>query len=288
MTVANDPRAILSSPDLIAVGMQGDAARRAMHGARTTFVRVFEVHVDAIPAFAPPGLAAGEIRIVGRPADETAAIAAVTGAAAIAGDVPLTGFSLADVRLLAPQADALRALCARLRDAGLAAIADVPLDSDSVTGLSEAVLAARDGGLVAERLTVHAQPGDVQRLDAQIEMIERAQRLQEQTGGFRAFAPLPRAMSVTQPTTGYADLKLIAAARIVAASIDSIQVDWPLYGPKLAQVALTVGANDVDGVLAVDPGVLGTRRSPVEEIKNNIRAAALDAVERNGRFEQLT
>ena len=52
-----------------------------------------------------------------------------------------------------------------------------------------------------------------------------------------------------------------------AANIESIQVDWPLYGPKLAQVALTVGADDVDGVAAVDPGVLGTRRSPIEEIQ---------------------
>ena len=288
MSVANDPRAILSSPDLIAVGAQGDDVRRAMHGARTTFVRVFEIHVDAIPASAPQGLAAGEVRLVGRPADEGAAVAAVAAAAAIAGGVPLTGFSLADLRRLSPHPGALQALCGTLRTAGLVAIADVPLDSSPVAELAEAVLAARAGGLAAERLTVHAQPPDARRIDAQIDMVERAQRLQDRAGGFRAFAPLPRSVSITQPTTGYADLKLIAVARIVASNIDSIQVDWPLYGPKLAQVALTVGANDVDGVLAVEPGVLGMRRSAIEEIKNNIRAAALDAVERNGRFEQLS
>jgi hypothetical protein len=42
---------------------------RRMHGARTTFVRVFETHVDAPPPARPSGLAAGEFRIVGRPAD---------------------------------------------------------------------------------------------------------------------------------------------------------------------------------------------------------------------------
>lgn len=287
MTVANDPRAILSSPDLIAVGAQGDDVRRAKHGARTTFVRVFEVHVDAIPASAPPGLSAGEVRIVGRPSDERAAVAAVTAAAAITGDVPLTGFSLADLRRLAPGRNALTALCDSLRAAGLAAVADVPLDSGPLAELTDAVLAARAGGLAAERLTVHAQPDDADRIAAQIDLVERAGRLQAAAGGFRAFAPLPRSMSIAQPTTGYADLKLIAVARIVVSNIDSIQVDWPLYGPKLAQVALTVGADDVDGVLAVDAGVLGTRRSPIEEIRNNIRAAALDAVERNGRFEPL-
>ena len=94
-------------------------------------------------------------------------------------------------------------------------------------------------------------------------------------------------MSVTTPTTGYDDLKQISLARLLVSNIDSIQVDWPLYGPKLAQVALTVGADDIDGVAAVDPGVLGTRRSPIEEIKGNIRAAGLEAAERDGRFRLL-
>jgi aminodeoxyfutalosine synthase len=288
MTVANDPRAILSTPDLIAVGVQGDEVRRAMHGAATTFVRVLEVHVDAPPASAPQGLAAGEVRIVGRPASEAAALASVNAAAGIARAVPLTGFSLTDLVSVATAPGALKDLCARLRAAGLEAIAEVPIDARSLDELADAVLAARDGGLLVQRLTVHAQPADTRRVDEQLEIVERAKRLQDRVGGLRAFAPLPRSMSITQPTTGYADLKLIAVARIVVSNIESIQVDWPLYGPKLAQVALTVGADDVDGVAAVDPGVLGTRRSPIEEIKNNIRAAALDAVERNGRFERLT
>ena len=100
-----------------------------------------------------------------------------------------------------------------------------------------------------------------------IASVERARDLQAAVGGFRAFAPLPRTMSVATPTTGYDDVKQVALARMVVNNIDSIQVDWPLYGPKLAQVALTVGADDVDGIAAVDPGVLGTRRSPIEEIQ---------------------
>jgi hypothetical protein len=43
----------------------------------------------------------------------------------------------------------------------------------------------------------------------------------------------------------------------------------------------------VDGIAAVDSGVLGTRRSPIEEIRGNIRAAALDPVERDGLFELM-
>jgi 2-iminoacetate synthase ThiH len=60
-----------------------------------------------------------------------------------------------------------------------------------------------------------------------------------------------------------------------------------LYGPKLAQVALTVGANDVDAVSPEDETSGGRRRAPLEEIRRNIRAAAQEPVRRNGRFEVL-
>jgi len=83
-------------------------------------------------------------------------------------------------------------------------------------------------------------------------------------------------------------VKRVALARIVADNVPSIQVDWSLYGPKLAQVALTVGADDVDGVSSVDDLSQGMRRSPLEEVRRNIRAAGYDPVERNGRFDRLS
>jgi aminodeoxyfutalosine synthase len=87
------------------------------------------------------------------------------------------------------------------------------------------------------------------------------------------------------PTTGFEDVKRVAIARLVVDNVPSIQVDWALYGPKLAQVALTVGADDVDSVSALDDTGEGRRRAPLEEIRRNIRAAGLEPVERNGRFE---
>jgi 2-iminoacetate synthase ThiH len=72
---------------------------------------------------------------------------------------------------------------------------------------------------------------------------------------------------------------------VMAAGIPSIQVDWPLYGPKLAQVALTMGADDVDGIAAFEPSMAAARRTALAEVTGNIRAAALEPVERNGRFD---
>lgn len=274
---SEDGLAILATTDIIETGVLADSARRRRHEARTTFVRVFETHVDAPAPSLPSGISGGEIRIVGTPRDADAALAAVRATARIAGSIPLTGFSLADLARIAGTTADLGDLSSGLRDAGLRAVAEVPVDVfDNATA---AVEAARRGGLAVLRMTVHALE-EHQRLA----IVQRARALQADAGGFRAFAPLPRTMSIALPTTGYDDVKMIALARLVVDNIDSIQVDWPLYGPKLAQVALTVGADDVDGVAAVDPGTLGTRRSPIEEITGNIRAAALEPYERDGLF----
>ncbi len=274
-----EARELLESPDLISIGVRGDEVRRRLHGAKTTFVRVFEIHVDAPPASLPERTSAGEFRIVGHPRALDTAIGATRAAVALAGGAPVTGFSLADLLSLdgsASLADACRALHA----AGLEAVAEAPIDL--LQDPTVAIAAARDAGLAVTRLTVH-----ILGPDNQISMVMRAHDVQKAIGGIRAFAPLPRTLSVTAPSTGYDDVKQIALARLAAENIDSIQVDWALYGPKLAQVALTIGADDVDNVAAVDPGTLGTRRSPLEEIRGNIRSAALEPVERNARYEAL-
>jgi aminodeoxyfutalosine synthase len=276
---AAEAQRILESPDLLTTGARADEIRRQMHGTRTTFVRVFEMHVDAVPASLPDRVSAGEFRIVGRPGSLDAAVAAVRAAAGLAAGVPVTGFSLLELQALGGRsfADSCRAL----RDAGLDAVAEVAVDvlqPESAAAIAE----ARGCGLALTRLIVQSLAAS-----DRIEIVLRARDLQEAIGGFRVFAPLPRTASIAAPSTGYDDVKQVAIARLLATGIESIQVDWPLYGPKLAQFALTIGADDVDGVAAVDPGTLGTRRSPVEEMRGNIASAALEPVERNARYEVI-
>ncbi len=268
------PEQLLETPDLIAVGVAGDDIRRRMHGTKTTFNRVFEVHVDAPPPALPQRVHAGEFRVVGRASSLDALASAVRAIAALAGTVPVTVFSLADLLSLR---HTMPTIAAALREAGASAIVHLPLDL--VENAELVTLDVRAAGLTI--LTIGVDGLDASR---RLEICRAASNLQTAVGGFRAFAPLSRRMSITKPTTGYDDVKTVALARAVVANIESIQVDWALYGPKLAQVALTVGANDVDNVAAVDPGILGTRRSPLEEIKGNIRAASLEPVERDGLF----
>jgi hypothetical protein len=275
--------AAVEETNLIAFGARGDEERRRRHGVKTTFVRVFEVHVDAIPTAIPAGVTAGEFRVIGKPASADEAVAAVKAAVAAAKGVPVTAFSLIDLFEITSQVVSnLGELSKRLRDAGLQTLAELPIDVLPEGVILPAAQVVAKTGLRVPRLTVREATAD-----SRDRLIALAVEIQDATrGGVRAFAPLPRVSSIAQPSTGYDDVKTIAAARLQVHNIESIQVDWQLYGPKLAQVALTMGADDVDGVSPLE-GDLGRRRSPIEEIRGNIRAAGLDPVERNGLFEAI-
>jgi hypothetical protein len=264
-----DVSTVLGSHDLVAVGMIADEIRRQRHGRATTFVRVFEAHLDAVPATLPVNVSAGEFRLTGRPTSLAAALAAAAAMRRLAGTAPVFGYSLADLEALG-ESDTY----SRLAGAGLDGIAELPLDRLAAPG---PVRAARDAGLLVLRVTVDSAPADLP------ELLAAVKTLSDEVGGFQAFAPLPRRLSDAAPTTGYDDVKCVAVARMVL-DIPSIQVDWPLYGPKLAQVGLIVGADDIDGVAASEPGALGPRRTALEEIRGNIRSAGLEPVERDGRF----
>ncbi len=273
-----EAHAILGRHDLIAIGAQADEERRRRHGKRTTFLRVFEIHVDGVPLALPQSVDAGELRLVGEPRSFDEAAAAVKRAKPLAKAAALTAFSLGDLWDVAGGDIArLGEGLASLKAAGLDTIAEAPIDMAG--DAAGAIGAAHAAGLRVPRLTVRAFDAD-----RRVDLVQRAREVQSSAGGIRTFAPLPRVTSIAQPTTGYDDVKQVALARLLLDNIDSIQVDWALYGPKLAQVALTMGADDVDGVSPME-GDLGRRRSPIEEIRGNIRDAGLEAVERDGRFE---
>jgi aminodeoxyfutalosine synthase len=269
-----------SSHDIISLGMAADEIRRARHGARTTFVRVADVRVGlGSPVSFPP--AAGEIRIVGTAETRAAAVARVAEVSGGKGSVPLTGFSLADLeQIAAREAVTLRGLLEELQAAGLELVAEAPFDRlvDARRSVEEVNIA----GLGLARLTI-----DQSSSADSLPILKAVSDLQRAVGVIKTFAPLPRRVNPAVPTTGYEDVKRVALARLVCDNIPSIQVDWARYGPKLAQVALTVGADDVDGVSAEDETTEGRRRAPLEEIRRNIRAAGLEPVERSGRFDPM-
>jgi aminodeoxyfutalosine synthase len=283
MTVSDGDLATLATThDIISLGMLADGERRRRHGTRTTFVRVEKVSASPSDAREPLVVlrqGAGELRIEGTPGSRAQALERVRAAATIAGPIPLSGYSLADLESLAAiEKVTLRALLEDLRAAGLELIAEAPVDL--LQSARRSIEEVNIAGMTLARLTVQRlQHADMTSL------FKSVVELQRQVGVVRAFAPLPRTVNPAVPTTGYDDVKRVALARLVVDNVPSIQVDWALYGPKLAQVALTVGADDVDSVSPHDDMSEGRRRSPLEEIRRNIMAAGQDPVERNGRFD---
>ena len=121
-------------------------------------------------------------------------------------------------------------------------------------GAAAAVARARAAGLGVRVIAVDHAVGD------RLSWLLDARRLADAVGGIAAVAPLPRHIDRATPTTGFDDVRTVALARLVIGDVPSVQVDWARYGPKLAQVALTVGADDLDGVSPVDDA--GARPAP--------------------------
>lgn len=82
----------------------------------------------------------------------------------------------------------------------------------------------------------------------------RLRELQDRTGGFSAFIPLAfhsknTALSEIARTTAFDDLKTISIARLMLDNFEHIKAYWVMIGEKLAQVALSFGADDLDGTI---------------------------------------
>lgn len=96
--------------------------------------------------------------------------------------------------------------------------------------------------------------GHVETIEERLEHLDALRRAQDETGGFLAFIPLafhPKntAMAEHSNTTGVNDLKNIAVSRLMLDNFPHIKAYWVMIGPKLAQVALSYGADDMDGTV---------------------------------------
>jgi len=272
---ADDVRALAQTPDILQLGMLADALRRRLRGTTVTYVRVARCAFDRSFADAVPP-AAGEVRITGEPGSVAVAVAAVTSAKAVAGDRLVSGFTWPLVERLAESAGTVSDVLDRLHRAGLEAI-ELPLYR--LGNAAEAIDRLVTAGFQQLRLTI-----DKATAAERIPLLILAGELQDRFACIQSLNPLPMTTNAMRPTTGYDDTKSVAIARLAAPGIPVIQVDWLRYGPKLAQVALTFGADDLDEVSASDESPDGRRRAPIEEVRRNIEAAGFAPAERDGRF----
>ncbi len=96
--------------------------------------------------------------------------------------------------------------------------------------------------------------GHVEALEDRIDHLAQLRSLQDETGGFTAFIPLPyqpenNEIPVSHPPTGNDILRTIAVSRLFLDNFDHLTAYWVGLGMKLAQVALSYGANDLHGTI---------------------------------------
>ena len=203
----------------------------------------------------------------------------------------------------------LRDVLVTLREAGL----------DSLPGGGAEVFAPRVRELICPKkisgerwLEVHAAAhflgmrtnatmlyGHVETIEERVDHFVRLRELQDRTGGFLTFIPLafhPRNTMLEQPgisgTTGFDDLKMLAVARLMLDNFDHIKAFWIMIGPKLAQVSLSFGVDDLDGTveeekIAHDAGAETDQRLTRSEMIRMIKVAGRLPVERDTLYNVI-
>src|SRR5665811_1911882 len=106
----------------------------------------------------------------------------------------------------------------------------------------------------------------IETIEERIEHFERVRQLQDETGGFTAFIswtfqPDHTDMAGVPAAGAFEYLKNQAISRLYLDNVPNIQSSWVTQGPKIGQVALFFGANDM-GSLMIEENVVaaaGTR-----------------------------
>ena len=260
--------------DILSLGMAADEARRTLRGAEATYLRV-QVLAGSDAAAAEIPAEAAEVRVPALPASLEEALALVAVVRGRVGQRRIAAYSMADLEERAAHGwGSLESILQRLVAAGLSDVAELPLDRVEDPARALTVLAAAGGR--PRRLTVQSPLGD-----AKLEVLDRVRACRRAVVTPLFVSPLPKQAPVDKPTTGYEDLRMVALTRLVLAeephAVESfVEVDWTLYGPKLAQVALTFGADHLDAVAATSDPAMGPRRSTVADVERNIRAAGFE------------
>jgi hypothetical protein len=265
--------------DVLGLGMQADEARRARPaGGIVTYLRVHEVTAADLAQSVPVPEAAAEVRLYDTPDSFEEALAQIRALSRTAAPRRAVAYSLAEVEQRAAAGwGSLPDILQKMAAAGLANFAEVPVDR--LTELARSLRGAMAAGIGITRLTVSHPLGE-----RKLELLQKVRGTLEQHASPIRFAPLPRVAPVEKPTTGYEDVRMVALSRVAFGDGRmlgqvSIEVDWRQYGPKLAQVALTFGADHLDAVPATSDPALGPRRATVEDVERNIRAAGFEPQE---------
>ncbi|MBA4417031.1 MAG: aminofutalosine synthase MqnE [Syntrophus sp. (in: bacteria)] len=129
-----------------------------------------------------------------------------------------------------------------------------------------------------------------------IEHLSLIRDLQEKTKGFQAFIPLkfmPRNTELPmKESSAVHDLRITALSRIFLSNVPHIKAYWVSLTPEIAQIALSFGADDLDGTIMKErifhaAGAQVKEGMSPEEMRGLIHDAGFEPVERNSFYSEV-
>jgi aminodeoxyfutalosine synthase len=140
--------------------------------------------------------------------------------------------------------------------------------------------------------------GHIENDEDRVDHLLKLRALQDETGGFQAFIALAfhpehTAFADLPVTTGLSDIRQIAVSRLLLDNFPHIKAYWQMLTPKIAQIALRFGANDLDGTVVEekiyhDAGATTPQGMSREEICRLITEAGRVPVERDTLYHAVT
>jgi cyclic dehypoxanthinyl futalosine synthase len=220
--------------------------------------------------------------------------------------IHIHGLSPAEIIYLAKISNLSEREClARLKAAGLDSIpgagAEMLVDEvrDQIAPHKDSAAAWLDLMRTAHQLgipsTVTMMYGSVETVEQRVEHLVKVRDLQDETGGFRAFIPWSFQPEGThlpniKRASGFDYLRTVAISRLMLDNIPNIQASWLTQGPKIGQLALQYGVNDM-GSTVIEENVVTAKGAvfmvPLPEIERLIRDAGFHPARRNTKYEHL-
>ena len=139
--------------------------------------------------------------------------------------------------------------------------------------------------------------GHIEETRHRVDHLCRLRQLQDETGGFQTFIPLAfhpdnTRLSHFPKPTGLMDLRTMAVSRLMLDNFPHLKAYWVMLGIQTAQVALSFGADDLDGTVVHekiyhDAGSDSPQELSVTEIRRLIEEAGRVPVERDTLYREV-
>lgn len=140
--------------------------------------------------------------------------------------------------------------------------------------------------------------GHIENDEDRVDHLLKLRALQDETGGFQTFIPLAfhpenTPLDHLPVTTGLTDIRQIAVSRLLLDNFPHIKAYWQMLTPKIAQIALRFGADDLDGTVIEekiyhDAGATTPQGMTRKELSRLITEAGRIPVERDTLYRSVT